>query len=560
MAFNHQAHRQGPVTQMQRDAGPKDSAQEWKELTTRRAPSPHIRQRRIIILVSIFLLFMLIFAALRLSMVVSETDDQLIVHVDNQQPATVDLRQSFPISTDLLGTNIFPQSGSSSLDQPFSGFMPNTSLMRSSIQDMHVKLMRFPGGDWGEKHILSLNQLSQFSAWLAQTNGDGMIQAHLSGPIADQNGDPQPHDLSADLNTRANLAGRWVDYMNNPKSDQRTGAHQNDPFHPVALWTVGNEPDRQINPLTGQIYTVADYVNAFIQFSKAMHQNDPKIKVFGPELSQFYGIGAGPFDAGGHPWMDDFLKGVGTYEQQHPELPYHLLDGISFHRYQFDNAHQAPGLLMSSANEWDFLLPPLRAQIKQDLKRDIPIAITEINTNPKDQVPSRGQAALWWADTLGTLMNQQVEDVAFFSTAGVDKPYPLFTQDGLHETPMARVMELFSHLQNNLVPLSIQQEPVSTYATQDRAHQTVSLLFVNKSATPTLVQIRSANQWLSVSPWHDQDISLAGYSMVVVTLHRNGGATAYSYIAPPTDDATVTPLTYTVCGNKTDALANFIPC
>ncbi len=561
MAFYHEASRNGSAGPVQMNEGrpAQTAAQEWKDLSTR----PAQRSRRygpILAFVSILLLIMLIFTAVRASTVASGADDILQVQVGDQQTAQVDLRQSFPVSPYLIGTNVFPAARTSSLDKPFSGFMPYTPLITSDMQSMHMQLLRFPGGDWGETHMLSLDQMSKFSQLLTDTHAQGMMQAHLSGPVPDQTGDPQPHGVTADVSTRANLAGRWVDYMNNQKSSQRTGTHANDPYHRVAFWTVGNEPDLLINPVTQKKYTVSEYVDAFIQFSIAMHQNDPTIKVFGPELSQFTGVGAGPVDAGGHLWMDDFLKGVSDYEKLHPELPYHLLDGVSFHRYQFNDASQSPSMLMSSPDEWNYLLPPLRALIQRDFGRDIPVGVTEINTNPKNLVPSPGLASLWWADTLGTLMNQKTEYAAFFSAAGVDKPYPLFSQDGLHETAMERVMELFAHLQGNLVPLNIQHDPISVYATQDKGSQNVSLLFVNKSPTTELAQITPANEIFSVSPWHNLNVSVAGYSMVVVTLTRNGGATAYSFIAPTNTDAAIPALTYTVCGHKIDALANSIPC
>jgi hypothetical protein len=159
--------------------------------------------------------------------------------------------------------------------------------------------------------------------------------------------------------------------------------------------------------------------------------------------------------------MDSFLKGVDEYEKAHPELKFHLLDGISFHRYPLTDASEALTILPSSTDEWNYMLPPLRQLIRQDLGRDAPIAVTEINTNPTKQMPSRGLAALWWADTLGTLMDQEVEYVAFFSAEGVDTPYPLFTSDGLRQTPMYRVMQLFSHLQHNLIPVAAQHDPIS---------------------------------------------------------------------------------------------------
>jgi hypothetical protein len=150
--------------------------------------------------------------------------------------------------------------------------------------------------------------------------------------------------------------------------------------------------------------------------------------------------------------------------------------------------------------------------------------------------------------------------VAFFSAEGVDTPYPLFTSNGLHQTAMLRVMQLFSHLQNNLIPVAIQHDPVSLYATQDDTHQTVSLLFVNKSPVTQLAQVSAQNQFLIGGPWHDMNISLSGYSITLVTLHRDGGAEAYSYDVPINENSAVGPLKSTVCGKTSDVIANDIPC
>jgi len=215
---------------------------------------------------------------------------------------------------------------------------------------------------------------------------------------------------------------------------------------------------------------------------------------------------------------------------------------------------------LSSADELNYLLPPLRQLIRQDLGRDVPLAVTEINTNPTANVPTPGIAALWWAGTLGALLDQEVEYTAFFSAEGIDTPYPLFTSDGLHQTAMLRVLQVFSHLQGTLIPIGVQSDPVSLYATQDETHQAVSLLFVNKTPVIQLAQVTAQNQFFGSSPWHDVNISLTGYSLTLVTLHRNGGAEAYSYDVPTTTTSAVGPLTYTVCGKASDVLANDTPC
>lgn len=519
-------------------------------------------RRRILSITSVLLLIILIFAGIRLAAVASGSNDGLLVRIGNQQVVTLDLRDSVPISSTILGVNIFPRSGTSS-DDNASGFMDYSSLLTADLVDAHIKLLRFPGSKWGEEHTLSLDQLSAFSALLQEVNADGMVQVRLSGP--------------PDIASRTATAGRWVDFLNNSRSSQRTGKYAHAPYHAVKYWTVGDEPDTLIDPATGKKYLVRDYVNDFIQFSTVMHRMDPTIKVFGPDISEFYGPGTGPRDADGQLWMEGFLKGVGAYEQAHHVV---LLDGVSFHRYQLTAVTQASYLFLSSTSEWNYLLPALHQLINQDLKREVPVAVTEINTGT-DSVesqpsPVQGFAALWWADTLATLMNQQVQYVAFASATSIGAPssaplssgesqtgLQLFTSDGhkgQQPTPMFRVMELFAHLQNNLIPLEVQHDPVSVYATQDGDHQVVSLLFINKLSTSQLAQISGESNLMGISPWNNLDISLMGDSIVVVTLHRNSNAEAYSFAVPGGDAASTAPIIHTLCGNKTGGLDNSVPC
>jgi len=519
-----------------------------------RLSRPRGKRRRILLATNIILPIALIFALVRLTSILSATDDQLRLSLGGQGTALVDLRQSSTISPYLFGANVFPKIASDSVDQRYSGFMSYSPPITSGLRNARINLLRFPGGSWGEEHLLSYDQLNDFSVLLSEVGADGMIQVPLTGPTG-----TSTHVL-ASLTDRVNQAGRWVDYMNNPHSSLRTGKYANAPFYPIKFWTVGNEPDLLLNPDTGNLFTVAEYVNDFIQFSLMMHQNNPTIQVFGPDISQFYGVGVGPTDPKGLLWMESFLKGVGTYEKTHPELKFHLLDGVSFHFYPSAEVSKSPNLLLSSTYVWNYLLPQLRELIRQDLGRDAPIAVTEINSNALNQAPSRGLAALWWADTLGTLMDQEVEYVAFFSAEGVDTPYPMFTSDGLRQTPMFRVMQVFSHLQHNLVPLQVQQNPVGVYATQDDTHQTLSLLFVNTSDTTQLAQIGAQNRFFGFSSWPGVDLTLFGFSITLVTLHRGGGAEAYSYTVPNVNDPDVVPLLYTVCGNNLDPLAHVKPC
>jgi hypothetical protein len=472
----------------------------------------------------------------------------LVVQVGGQLAVPVDLNQSFAISPYLAGSNIFPKAGTSSQDQKGSGFMSYDPQVVQGLRSAGIKLLRFPGGNWGEQHTLSTEQLNDFSALLNQVGAEGFIQAQLS--------DPQDATL-VPLETRASRAALLVDYMNNRQSIQRSGTNANAPFHVIKYWSIGNEPDLLINPDTGKRYTVGEYTQAFIAYSLAMHQKDPNIKVFGPEISQPPGKN-GPRDATGELWMEGFLQGVSAYERTHA-LPFHLLDGVSFHLYPFNDAWQDSDKLLNNAAEWDNVLPSLRQSILQQFGEDLPIAITEINTNPGKAVPPQNLAALWWADTLGKLMSNQVEYVAFFSTEGVDAPYPLFTRADLKETALLRTMQLFAHLQSNLIPIQGAQGPVSMYATQNSDHTTVSLLFINKTNRSQHIRVHPYSL-LPFGIWHSVDPTIEGYSMVVLTLHRSHTNEAFSFSNSEDAQQIVPKVQHLVCGNNTYSTGSTFAC
>ena len=513
-------------------------------LTPRAPKSNTPRPGRRGYLLPIFLLIVLVLGLVQVSSAITRANMHLLVRIGDVQESNLDLNQSLPISPYLFGSNVFPKAGSDSQDQQGSGFMRYDASIVTGLRSAKIRLLRFPGGEWGEEHTLSTSQLDDFSQLLQATGADGLMQAQLSNPSQQDT-----------LATRASKAGLLIDYMNNQKSIQR--ASTTTPYHPVKYWTVGNEPDRLKNPDTSATFTATEYAQAFIQYSIAMHQNDPTIKVFGPEISQFYGAGLGPYDSAHNLWMETFLQTVSRYEQSHPNVKYHLLDGVSFHRYPLDDASQATNLLLNSTGEWNDLISSLRQSIRQNFGRDLPVAVTEVNTNPKGDVPPPDYAALWWADTLGKLMNQQVEYAAFFSTQGVDAPYPLFTAKDGKQTFMLRIMQLFAHLQADYIATTSGNGSVSFYATQDNTHNTVSMLFINKEMNTEVVHVRPDSGLLPLRAWHSQDVTLQGHSLVLLTLHRNGANEAYTFSPTQGSLSNPTPdISHTVCGQNSEALTS----
>jgi hypothetical protein len=479
----------------------------------------------------------------------------LTVQIPGQPQTRIDLNQSLALSPYLLGSNVFPMRGTSSRDPGGQGFMSYDSRVISGLRSAGVRLLRFPGGNFGEEHTPSTQQLAAFSNLLNQVEAEGLMQVQLSDPLDDP---PAP------LTTRATRAALLVEYMNNPQSIQRSA---DAPYHAIKYWSVGNEPDLLANPDTAAKYTVAEYTQAFIAYSLAMHTKDASIKVFGPELSQYSPLG-GPKDSQGNLWMSSFLKGVSSYERTH-SLPFHLLDGVSFHYYPFSDGQQDANALLNNPAQWDTLVPELRQLIRQTFGEDLPVAITEVNTNPGTLPLAPNLSALWWAETLGELMNNQAEYVAFFSTEGVDSPQPLFLQKDLTETAMLRVMQLFHHLQSNLVPIQGTQGAVSVYATQDNGRATASLFFVNQTANSQhiSVQAESILPWSSWqgaslqlqghsidvlrSPWQSASLTLQGYSMAVLTLHRNGSDEVFSFDNPVNEQQVVPEVQHISCSSET---------
>jgi hypothetical protein len=467
----------------------------------------------------------------------------LTVQISGQAQARIDLSQSLTLTPYLLGSNVFPMLGTTSKDPGGQGFMNYDPKVVSGLRSAGIRLLRFPGGNFGEEHTLSTDQLDAFSDLLNQVGAEGFLQVQLSDPL-----DKTPVPLT----TRATRAALLVDYMNNRQSIQRS---TDAPYHSIKYWSVGNEPDLLMNPDTGKTYTVAEYVQAFIAYSLAMHTKDPSIQVFGPELSQ-YPAASGPKDRQGTPWMQGFLQGVSDYERTH-NLPFQLLNGVSFHYYPFRDGEKDLTTILNDPRQWDTIVPGLRQQIRQTFGEDLPIALTEINTNSGKVPLPQYLSALWWAETLGELMDNQVDYVTFFSTEGVDSPNPLFLNKNLTETPMLRVMQVFSHIESYLVPVDGMPGPVSIYSSQDGSHTSVSLFFVNQTAVSQHISVQAESilptgLWQgrqAWSFWQGASLTLPGYSMALLTLRRSGANELFTFNNSVRVQQAAPPVQYVACSS-----------
>lgn len=438
--------------------------------------------------------------------------DTLAIHIENQQPVTIDLGSSKPRSPYVFGMNVFPREGTQALDGAY-GFMPYDASTVTGLTGAGVTMLRFPGGTWGEEHTLSYAQINAFLSLAQQTHAAPLIVVRLAGSTPEQ----------------AAALVRYCNNLQDPNRKNFPGA----PYVPVHYWAIGNEPD-----LRGPNYTVADYVHDFIAFATVMKTADPSIKIVGPEISQYTGPTSAPVDSTGTPWLTGFLRGVAAFEHAHNN--WQLLDGVSIHRYPFGASTniESTSLLFASVDEWRYALPLLHDQILHIMGTEVPIAITEINTSVLGgRLASPLATALWWADTLGTLLEEHVTYVDFFAARSIDEPHMLLSQDG-GVTPLTRVMQLYTHMAANAVRVDDTSGPVAVYAATNTAHDTITLMLINESSENAAISVDPAHLF---SMWHSTRIDVPPYAVVCAVLHRNAGSRTFLYGPTPQMLATGQP-------------------
>ena len=236
--------------------------------------------------------------------------------------------------------------------------------------------LRFPGGRWTDTVDMQPFQIDQFIAFTEQLGAMPTISVRLLG------GKPE-------------TAAELVRYTNIQKK------------YGVTYWGIGNEPN--IYTLLKQAdyeYTPDNLNKDWRPIALAMKAADPTIKLMGPELSQWNETyDATPKDPAKRDWMTEFLKANGD-----------LVDVVSVHRYPMYSPTNGPVTvqqLRENTRTWVAEVEYLRGLIREILGRDLPIAITELNSDPSDissqeVSPDSFYNAIWYADVLGQLMNADV--------------------------------------------------------------------------------------------------------------------------------------------------------
>jgi hypothetical protein len=355
-----------------------------------------------------------------------------------------------PISPYLLGSNYGP-------------WIAVPADMLPAAYASGVKAIRFPGGAWGDRNNLKPYHIDPFISFCQQMGAIPTISVRLREGTPGQ---------AADL----------VRYVNVEKG------------YGVVYWSIGNEPTLFAAELRtagkADDYDTVQFNTEWREFANAMKEVDPTIQLLGPEIHQFnYDDSYNPKDSAGRDWMTEFLKANGD-----------LVDVVTFHRYPFPRSSAQPTVtvddLRRHTQEWGKIMVYLRGLIQEITGRDIPIAVTEVNTHYNEAMggeatPDSHYNAIWLAESLGQLMRQDIFMVNHWMlTSG--RSYGGWGLIGSSELrPSYYTYQLYDKFGTEQVYAGSGVTDVSIYAAQ-RDDGVLTLMIVNlaDSERPATLQVR----------------------------------------------------------------------
>lgn len=308
-----------------------------------------------------------------------------------------------------------------------------------------ITFIRFPGGNWGDENDLNDQHLTTYMMLVRMVNAEPQVSVRL----------------------RDSTPGYAVALLK----------YTQDQKYNIRYWSIGNEPS--LYGVRFPEWTTEKYNVEWRKFAQAMKAQDPTIRLIGPDIHQFTGTpDVDPKDSLGRDWLDEFLKANGD-----------LVDVVSIHRYPFpkERGDAAPSAqdLFASAREWDEIIPKLRARIRTATGRDLPIAVTEFNSDWSGKIEGKTTAdsvngALYVADSLGRMIRQRVDIIAQFTLQMSASLGALGIFDHYDPRPVYYVYLLYKQFGDELVFASSDDKDVSVYGAR-RDDGTLTLVLLNLS-------------------------------------------------------------------------------
>jgi hypothetical protein len=344
----------------------------------------------------------------------------------------IDATQRFgPVSPWVYGSNFDP------------GMVVPVALLDAINADTGLRFMRFPGGSYGDLNTISPKQYDDF--------------IELCRTLA-----AEPHIHVRYLNRTPADAAETVRYINVEKG------------YGVRYWAIGNEA-----PFFYLDETAEHYAAAWRDFAEAMLAVDPAIILVGPDFSQF-----GPAAlaqtrsdvAEAREWTRIFLEANGD-----------LLGLVTFHRYPYPQqmgVNPSIAGLRPIAAEFDATIPELRAMIRETTGRDIPIGLTEVNSDSNKSIageatPDSPFAAVWLADVIGRFIRHGEPVVAQYAFQMRDSRGGWGLLERTRVRPQYYVYQLYRHFGDELVYAATDEPDVMVVAARRSADGALTLMAVN---------------------------------------------------------------------------------
>ncbi len=331
--------------------------------------------------------------------------------------------------------------------------------MLDAVPEVGVTILRFPGGAWGDQNDVKTYQLDQIMGFAKLMNAQVSISVRLKGGSPDQ-------------------AVGMMNYV------QSRG-------YAVHYWSIGNEPtlyadEKNIYP---DGYDTVRFNQEWRAIATAMKAFDPTIALLGPELHQFTADpNANPKDASGRDWMTEFLRANGD-----------LVDVVAIHRYPFPRNEKNATIadLRANSAEWDRTIPYLRELIHTETGRDLPIAVTEINSHYSQAISGEGTPdshynALWLADVLGRMIKNDVLMVNqwMLTSSGGQGGWGLITRSKVY--PSYYTYQLYKRFGSERLYSSSADPLVTLYAAQ-HTPGALTLMIINLKSASVSIPLMFAN-------------------------------------------------------------------
>ena len=360
-----------------------------------------------------------------------------------------------------------------------SNFGPWTSFpleMLPYALDSGITVIRFPGGAWGDRNKVQTYHLDQFMDLCEQMNAIPTVSVNLRDGTIEE-------------------ALELLRYANIEKG------------YDIKYWSIGNEPTLYEAELD-ETYDTEIHNREWREYAEAMKAVDPDILLMGPELHQWgTSFETTLKDPSGRDWMTEFLKANGD-----------LVDIVTVHRYPFypgSGEKTSIADLRENTHEWSEMATYLNSLIQEITGRDLPIAFTEVNSDPSHVIggeasPDSFFNAIWYADVLGRMIQEKVFMINHWVLSQKRSGHGLFS--GYDIRPTYYTFLMYKHFGLQQVYASSGVLDVNVYASR-RDDGSLSIIVVNLLDTKQNIRLHfegevpaEARVWLLDSTHNAEEI------------------------------------------------------